>query len=171
LASVSSARRLPSTLGFAVPKVTHIWESQVIIPKPKVLFLRPVSDIQLRLLLGSIAELLGRDLRVHSGDRDYRPKGSPRRSLHLAHRAADLHVNGMTDDQAFRLLLALRTKLPTNDIHRYQLIHHGQFTETEAEHIHIGDYPLITGLALGPGVTCLVEGMTPQTKGKYSRAA
>ena len=140
----------------------------MIIPKPVVTYQRPVSDIQLRIVIEQIAELLGRGLRVHSGDRDYRPAGSPKRSLHLAHRAADFHVAGMSDQHAFQLLKQSRKKLPTSGIHRYQIIHHGPHTETEGEHLHIGDYQFIKSLLVGPGVTFLVEGLSPRTKGVYS---
>jgi hypothetical protein len=50
------------------------------------------------------------------------------------------------------------------------VIYHGPHTETEAEHIHVGDYPLIKGLTLGAGVTFLTEGVTPASKGKYTIA-
>ena len=142
----------------------------MITPRPSVTYRKHVSDIQLQLVLGRIAEILGYALTVHSGDRDFRPKGSPGKSLHLHHRAADFHVSGLTDQQAFDVLRRKRSELGPLPIHRLQIIHHGRYTETEGEHLHIGDYALIRALALGPGVTFLNEGTTPQTTGHYSIA-
>jgi hypothetical protein len=137
-------------------------------PLPTVVYRKPVSDVSLKLLLERIATLLGVTITVHSGDRDYRPKGSPSKSLHLKHRAADLHVSGIADRVAFDRLRTRRRDFNELAINRFQVIYHGPHTETEAEHIHIGDYALIKAMVLGTGVTFLTEGTTPATKGKYT---
>jgi hypothetical protein len=126
-----------------------------------------VSDVELQLILRRIAEILGTNITVHSGDRDFRPKGSPAKSLHLLHRAADVHAAGMTDTDLFDLSQNKKSEIFDSVSHRYQVIHHGRFTETEGEHVHIGDYALIKALAVGPGISFYAEGMTPATKGKY----
>jgi hypothetical protein len=139
----------------------------MITPRPSVIYRKPVSDGELKLVFERIADALGASLTVHSGDRDYRPKGSPSKSLHLRHRAADFHVSGIPDCRAFELLKRKRQQLGPLTIKRLQIIHHGPYTETEAEHLHIGDYALIKALVLGPGITFLAEGETPATKGRY----
>jgi hypothetical protein len=128
---------------------------------------KPVSDVELQLIVKRIADRLGTSITVHSGDRDFRPKGSPKKSLHLSHRAADVHAEGITDAALFELLLAKKSEIFDSVSHRYQVIHHGRFTETEGEHVHIGDYQLIKALVVGPGINFFVEGMTPATKGHY----
>jgi hypothetical protein len=136
-------------------------------PKPIVHFIKPVSDNALRLILNEIAQTLGTNVIVHSGDRDYRPKGSPSRSLHLSHRAADLHAPGMTDDLLFGKLQAAKAKIFHSAINSYQVIHHGKFSETEGEHVHIGHYQLIKSFVTGPGVSFWAEGIIPGSKGHY----
>lgn len=133
-----------------------------------VYYRKHVSDVELQLILKRIAQSLGTNLTVHSGDREFRPKGSPSKSLHLSHRAADVHAEGLPDTDLFRELLTNRTKIFDSVVHRYQVIHHGRFTETEGEHVHIGDYHFVKALAAGPGISFFEEGMTPATKGHYT---
>ena len=130
-----------------------------------------VSDIELRIILDRIAISLGTNIIVHSGDRDFRPKGSPKKSLHLAHRAADVHADGLSDTALFDLLRAKEKEIFHSLLHRYEVIHHGKFTETEGEHVHIAEYHLIQAEEAGTGVIFKVEGMTPATKGKYQKLA
>jgi hypothetical protein len=137
---------------------------------PRVTYLKPVSDTSLKLFLDRIAMLLGTNLTVHSGDREHQPKGSPSKSLHLKHRAADFHVVGVPDRLAFDRLRSQRNQLNELPANRFQLIYHGPHTETEAEHLHIGDYALIKAVVLGPGITFLLEGTTADAKGRYTVA-
>src|SRR5215469_16652825 len=96
-----------------------------------VLYRKSVSDVELQLILRRIADCLKTNLTVHSGDRDFRPKGSPRNSLHLSHRAADIHAEGLSDDALFNQLQLKKAEIFSSAVHRYQVIHHGKFTETE----------------------------------------
>jgi hypothetical protein len=128
---------------------------------------KPVSDMELQLIVKRIADAVG-IVTVHSGDRDFRPQGSPKHSLHLSHRAADLHAEGMTDSALFDFLRGHKGDIFKSAVHRYQVIHHGRFTETEGEHIHLGDYHLIKSYTTGPGVSFFVEGMTPASRGVYT---
>jgi hypothetical protein len=141
--------------------------NHVLIKSGKVHYSKPVSDIELQLIIKRIAECGGTTITVHSGDRDFRAKGSPKKSLHLHHRAADVHASGLTDTDLFELLRAKKDEIFNSVVHRYQVIHHGKFTETEGEHVHIGDYHQIKALVVGLGVSFFVEGMSPATKGKY----
>jgi uncharacterized protein YcbK (DUF882 family) len=136
---------------------------------PQVHYKKPVSDTELKLILQRIAETLGRDINVHSGDRDYRRKGSPPKSLHLSHRAADLHVPGLIDIEVFNQLRNAKDKIFAGTVNSYQVIRHCPHTETEAAHIHIGHYHFIRSFVTGPGVSFFVEGLTPGTKGKYTK--
>lgn len=131
-------------------------------------FRKPVSDVELHLVLQRIAERLGHIV-VHSGDRHDRPKGSPARSLHLSNRAADLHVPGMPDAAVFDFLKANKSEIFASVVHHFQVIHHGKFTETEGEHIHLGDYHFIKADTSGPGASFFVEGLTSLTSGRYWR--
>ena|SRR6266849_5671844 len=133
-------------------------------------YTKPVSDIELRIIIQRIADCLGSHVTVHSGDRDFRPKGSPKRSLHLAHRAADLHAQGLPDAMLFDLIRKNKDVIFNSAVHRYQVIHHGRFTETEGEHVHIGDYHFIKAMVTGPGISFFVEGISPALKGHYNLA-
>jgi hypothetical protein len=133
-----------------------------------VVYRKHVSDIELQLILNRIAKSLGTNITVHSGDRDFRPKGSPTKSLHLSHRAADVHADGLTDTHLFRELRIKQAEIFDSVVHRYQVIHHGKFTETEGEHVHIGDYHFIKALSIGAGISFLEEGVTPSAKGHYT---
>lgn len=141
----------------------------MLLPDPSVTIRgrKSVSDAFLREFMDGLARNLGLSIAVHSGDRDHRPKGSPSRSLHLAHRAADFHIRGMSDERGFAFLWQHRKSLPMSEIDRYQIIHHGKFTATEGEHLHVGHYQMIKAYAAGPGVTFWTEGRTVGSKGHY----
>jgi hypothetical protein len=136
-------------------------------PRVEIRHGKALSDTFVRQFLDSLVRELGVSVTVHSGDRDHRPKGSPSKSLHLAHRAADFHVRGMTDARAFQLLWQQRSKLSTSVIDRYQIIHHGPHTETEGEHIHIGHYTMLKAYLTGPGITFFTEGVDAFSSGHY----
>ena len=137
---------------------------------PKVVYKKTVSDVSLKLLLVRVAEILGSDITVHSGDRDHIPKGGAKKSLHLPGRAADFHAVGITDAVAFERLKDHKDRLADKaPINRFQVLRHGPYTKTEAPHLHIGDYHLIRAEVKGTGVEFWTEGLTAATKGKYSR--
>jgi hypothetical protein len=141
-----------------------------VITKPaNVTYKKPTSDINLQIVAERVSQLLGRNVIVHSGDRDYRPKGSPAKSLHLSHRAIDLHIPNLPDSRVFNELKKHRAEIFASIVESYQVIHHGPHTETEAEHIHIGHYHLIKSVLTGPGVSFFTEGMTTKGKGHYSK--
>lgn len=129
---------------------------------PTVTYNRAVSDDNVKTILQRIANQMGKNISVHSGDRHHVPSGGSTTSLHLQHRAADLHVQGTTDGEAFTAL-----KAHYNDFfdsgEAYEVIHHGRYTETEAEHLHIGRY----GENRRGYVDFKIEGDTLATKGNY----
>lgn len=96
---------------------------------------KEVSDPVLRNKLEQVADFFGKNITVTSGDRDFVPKGGSRNSLHLAHRAVDLHVNGLSDSEVF-------SRLKSSGILNggYEVILHGSNTATGGPHIHIGRY-------------------------------
>jgi len=121
-----------------------------------------ISDPRLQNMLQHIAEILGRDILVTSGDRTTIVKGSSSKSLHLINEAVDFHVVGLSDAEAFQVIKEDRNAifgLERNENFRWQLIRHGPFTETKGAHLHLGYSP--TGHL--PVVTrgFLVEGLSP----------
>jgi hypothetical protein len=135
-----------------------------------ITYKKEVSDVPLKLLLVTVAEIVGADLVVHSGDRRHVPKGGAKKSLHKPGRAADLHAVGVSDAVVFERLKAQQDRLVEKaPINRFQVLRHGPHTATEGPHIHIGDYHLIRAEVKGTGVEFWTEGLTPDTKGKYSR--
>lgn len=105
----------------------------------RVNYAKPVSDEHLKTVLQRMANFFNKDVNVHSGDRNFVPRGGSRRSLHLAHRAADLHVAGMTDAEVYNSLRA-NTGSIFDRTQGYEVIRHGIHTETGGPHIHIGHY-------------------------------
>ncbi|MCB4805520.1 D-Ala-D-Ala carboxypeptidase family metallohydrolase [Methylobacterium brachiatum] len=59
-------------------------------------------------LFDNISNDLERKVNVNSGDRDHVVKERAKKSLHLKHRAADLHVAGMTEKDVFAVLMKKR---------------------------------------------------------------
>jgi hypothetical protein len=122
---------------------------------------KTVSDLNVQTVLQRIADLLGATVKVTSGDRGHVPTGGSTTSHHLSHTAADIHVEGLSDDHVFARLMSDKDTIFDAD-KRYQVIKHGQFTATQGAHIHIGRY------ADGTGVAFFVEGtMAPMRPGKY----
>jgi peptidoglycan hydrolase-like protein with peptidoglycan-binding domain len=115
-----------------------------------------VSDPVLRHKLGQIADYFGRHITVTSGDRDYVPQGGSTTSLHLAHRAVDLHVDGLSDAYVFARLRA--SGILSNG---YEVIRHGPFTATGGPHIHIGRY------GYNRSSDFKIEGTSPRNRGVY----
>lgn len=126
-----------------------------------------VSDERVREALERIADVLGRGIVVTSGDRGHVPAGGAKSSLHLLQHAADFHCNGLADADAFDCIRSRRHEIfgnVTGLSFRYQLIHHGRYTSTQGEHLHLGWVPeSLDNLYRG----FVVEGLTPETKGKY----
>ncbi|HEX8558027.1 MAG TPA: glycoside hydrolase family 104 protein [Pyrinomonadaceae bacterium] len=118
----------------------------------------------MRTILQRIADLYNSDVTVTSGDRDGVVRGSSRRSLHLAHRAADFHVAGMTDARVYRSLQENIGRI-FDRTEGYEVIHHGRHTDTSGEHMHVGHY----GAGRNAGsVLFKTEGLTPGTGGDYA---
>jgi muramidase (phage lysozyme) len=113
--------------------------------------------------LQRIADHYGRDVTVTSGDRNSVPRGGSRTSLHLAHRAADFHVNGLADARVFQNLKENISAI-FERTEGYEFIHHGRYTETMGEHLHIGHY---SGRNVGT-VIFKTEGLTQATSGDYA---
>ncbi|WP_434387848.1 transglycosylase SLT domain-containing protein [Melittangium boletus] len=132
-----------------------------------VKYTKSVSDEHLKTVLQRIADFLKKDITVHSGDRGHVPEGGSRTSLHLQHRAADFHVVGLADDQAFK---QLKTAVKNGQarlfdaVDGYEFIYHGPHTETEAAHLHLGHYQ---GKYSG-FVVFKTEGLTQATAGEYT---
>lgn len=108
---------------------------------PKVTYLKTVSDQNLHTILQRIADLLGKDIAVHSGDRPgtQQVKGSNPGSLHVAHRAADFHIKGITDTQGYAFFKENMNKI-FDQTEAYEVIQHRPGGATEGPHLHIGRY-------------------------------
>jgi hypothetical protein len=130
-------------------------------PSGTVVYRKPVSDAALQAKLQELADAFGWTINVTSGDRTSRPKGSPKGSLHLAKRAADFHVAGVSDAEVFADLEADPELFGTG----YQVIEHGPFTATTGPHIHLGHYADDSH-----PTDFWVEGLTKRGRGKYKPA-
>lgn len=129
-----------------------------------------VSDPSLQEMLQHVAETLGRDIHVTSGDRPSIVQGSSGKSLHLINEAVDFHVIGLSDAEAFQVMREDRATIFGRErgaAFRWQLIRHGPHTKTNAPHLHLVFSPpdgplvnrgfLVEGLAPGQPYT-VVEG-------------
>lgn len=128
-----------------------------------VTYLKATSDSHLKVVMERLSELMGKTVVVHSGDRSYVPKGGSTKSLHLAKRAVDLHIPGISDESILNSIKANLDKI-FDKSEGYELIRHGQYTATGGPHIHIGHF---SGTHAG-NVILKLEGLTPATKGVYS---
>ena len=131
---------------------------------PTVTYEKNVSDRNVRAILQRIADTLNKNINVHSGDRNYVPSGGSRSSLHLAHRAADFHVSGLSDSSAFASVRELMNQI-FDATEAYEFIIHGEHTSTGGPHLHVGRY----GNSRGGYVDFKTEGLTRGTRGDYSR--
>jgi len=122
---------------------------------------KTVSDKNIRDVLQRIADKLGADVNVTSGDRNYVPPGGSLRSDHLKKRAADFLVSGKSLKDVFEELRNSKSDIFDKD-KRYQVIHHGKYTGTGGPHIHIGRQNRV------PGIEFKNEGVSPETKGRYN---
>ena len=123
---------------------------------------KPVSDADLKEVLQRLADAIGKDVKVSSGDRATAlTVGAGTGSLHLQNRAVDFHVDGETDDNVYaKLKDGYATIFSASN--RYEVIQHGPHTETMGAHVHIGRYGSGT-----PAVLFIKEGMNEETKAKY----
>jgi muramidase (phage lysozyme) len=128
-----------------------------------VTYSRSTSDRHLRTVMERLSELTGRTVVVHSGDRNFVPSGGSRTSLHLAHRAVDFHVTGISDASVLEFFRANFSRL-LDRTEGYELIRHGQYTSTGGPHVHLGHFD---GRHSGQ-VLVKLEGLTPSTRGNYS---
>jgi hypothetical protein len=128
-----------------------------------------VSDYHIRCLLAAIAGELGRNITVHSGDRHKTLSvGAGSKSHHLDGRAADFHVTGMLDEDAFDAIMERADQLPTFPNQRFNLIRHGPYTETEGPHLHLGHYRILEKHTAPYSMVFRVEGLTAETSKIYS---
>ena len=95
-----------------------------------------VSDPVLRRALERISAVAGKPVVLTSGDRNYVPSGGSHRSLHMANRAADFYVEGLTLQQAFDLIRRNRGEVLVGG--GFELILHGPHTQTTGPHLHLG---------------------------------
>lgn len=124
---------------------------------------KTVSDDEIKTVLRQIADLLGKDINVTSGDRNYVPPGGSPTSLHLSHRAVDFHLAGMDDGAAYQQI-KINSYYIFSSSHGYEFIWHGDYTGTGGPHLHLGRFGAAT-----PGyVRCIKEGITSTGKGVYS---
>jgi hypothetical protein len=121
-----------------------------------------VTDEEVKNVLRAIATTLGRNVNVTSGNRR-KPldvgagKGSP----HLYGRAADFHVEGLTDELAYQKIKKFHESIFAG-AYSYQLLWHGPYTETTGQHIHISRSYKSDG-----SVQCVKEGDRPENRKKY----
>jgi len=128
-----------------------------------VTYQKTVSDTHLHQVLQRMSDVYGKDITVHSGDRDNVPAGGSKTSLHLARRAADFHISGLEDQDVFHSMRQHLAQVFTRS-EGYEFILHGAHTATGGPHLHLGHYA-----AKNQGkVIFKTEGLTPATKGHYS---
>lgn len=140
------------------------------LPKPPALVNyngHEVSDPKVRDALSNISRFFASStVNVTSGDRESRPKGSPPRSEHLFHDAADFHVQGMSDHEAKESLKAAHSPV----FNGFDVIQHGPYTATEGPHVHL-DAGEGQGKDQTSRSTFKHEGMTPDGTNHYTPEA
>lgn len=106
-----------------------------------VIYVKTVSDQNLHTVLQRISNLLNKDIRVHSGDRPVSQhiKGSNSGSLHIAKRAADFHIKGMTDTEGYAFIKSNMNKI-FDQTEAYEMIQHRPGGATQGPHLHVGSY-------------------------------
>ncbi len=124
---------------------------------------KAVSDEEVKLVLQAISKELKSDVNVTSGDRNYVPEGGSETSLHLSKRAADFHVDGLTDGVAYQQIVSNALNI-FGVGYTYEFIWHGVYTITQGAHLHIGRI----GTSPIGTVKFIQEGQTKATKGNYA---
>lgn len=126
---------------------------------------KTVSDENIKTVLERVATELEKNVNVSSGDRGSAlDVGAGTKSLHLKHQAADFHVEGLSDEEAFKKIQEKKEKIFDAD-KKYEVIWHGTHTETMGQHVHIGRFDA------GTGTSFKKEGVTEDQKGKYTIAS
>jgi hypothetical protein len=122
-----------------------------------------VTDEEIKNVLQAIADVLGRNVNVSSGDRR-KPLdvGAGKGSHHLIGTAADFHVQGLTDEMAYQKIKRFHESIFARG-NRYELIWHGPNTGTKGQHVHISRFKNSSS----GSVECMKEGDRPQNKNKY----
>jgi hypothetical protein len=96
-----------------------------------------VSDEVVKAALARIAARFGKTVRVTSGDRHHVPRGGSPASWHLRGRAADFRVEGISDEEVFRVLRDERGALLTEGT--FEVIWHKPGTNTGGPHLHLAN--------------------------------
>jgi len=122
---------------------------------------KDVSDENVRTVLDRISSELGNTVNVMGGDRKSSVKGGSSTSMHNKGRAADFCVDGYTLKTAFEAIRSHKDKIfDANEY--YEVIHHGEFSETGGQHLHVGHRDWV-----GSGVIFEIEGYSSSRKGVY----
>ncbi|MGI8556241.1 MAG: hypothetical protein ACR2LT_07790 [Pyrinomonadaceae bacterium] len=108
---------------------------------PNITYGKVVSDSNIHIVLQRLANLTNKDIHVHSGDRppNHYVKGSKSSSLHIAKRAADFHIKGMSDLEGFDFMRMNMNKI-FDQTEAYEVIQHRPGGSTQGPHLHIGRY-------------------------------
>lgn len=119
-----------------------------------------VSDDDVNIVLQRIADTIGHIV-VTSGDRGKPLEiGGKEKSLHLHKKAADFRFTSISLAEGYKQIKEKKLVIFSKG-KKYEVIHHGEHSECKP-HLHIGRYPN------GTGVLFKVEGLTPETKKKYT---
>ena len=129
-----------------------------------VIYAKHTSDEDLKIVMERISRFMNATITVHSGDRNYVPTGGSTTSLHLKCRAVDFHPPNLSHAAGFELLKNSMSQI-FDLTEAYEVIYHGDHTQTGGKHLHIGRY----GEGREGYVDFKTEGLTPATKGHYSR--
>ena len=122
------------------------------------------SDTQVKATFDGVAKSMNSTPVYTSGDRSAPAKGGSKKSDHMNKRGQDGHVKGKSDEATFQHVRDNQGLIPATG---FQVIHHGEFTETQGEHIHMGRAP--DGSPRNNRASELkVEGLTPETRGVYT---
>lgn len=124
-----------------------------------------VSDAEVNNVLEAISTYFGRDVNVTSGDRGTALNmGAGEGSLHLQNRACDFHIDGLDDGTAYLHIKVYASQffLPGQC---YEVVWHGNYTETTGGHLHIGRF----GARASGYVKFVKEGIVEETTGDYPR--
>jgi hypothetical protein len=119
-----------------------------------------ISDEDINTVLQRIADNIGHII-VISGDRGKALTiGAKNKSLHLHNQAADFRFGSISLEEGYKQLKEKKSLIFSKD-KKYEIIHHGEHTNTHNAHLHVGRYPS------GTGTFFKLEGLTAKTRGKY----
>ena len=104
----------------------------------QVTWVKTTSSAELKAFPADLAVEYNVHVRVHSGDRDFVPKGGAKHSAHLEKKAIDLHLyegdGSQISDEAAAVMVMSSQAL---EDHKARVIWHDKGTQTEAPHIHV----------------------------------